>query len=352
MKKVPVFLLVILMLFACVPFALAADAAVTVNGAELESGEKTELSVDIQSNPGLAAWMFEVTWDEELMSLDKDSVKMGEGFSDGSMIVNDTQPGKLIVTWYCVKNVSADGQLFAFSLNADKAGNCPVNISCSEVNTIDVKGNPVKVSTSGAKVTIQGDETSVPPVSVTPPAPKPEDSVKLQFSDVKAGQYFYDAVMWAAENNITTGTGGSFFSPDTTCTRAQTVTFLWRAAGCPEPENYVNQFKDVKAGAYYSKAVLWAVEQGITNGISKDKFGPDETVSRAQVVTFLWRMAGSVKTEGNGFEDVKEGKYYFDAVEWAVGMDITNGTSKNAFSPDAGCTRAQIVTFLYRFFVR
>ncbi len=351
MKKISVFVLAVVMLFSLMPFAHAASAGVSVSQAEVEQGEKAALSVDINGNTGLAAWMFEVTWDEELMSLDKDSVKMGEGFEAGSMVVNDIQPGKLVVTWYCVKNVSSDGQLFSFSLVGDNAGSCPVNISCSDINTIDVKGNPVKVSTVGAKVDISVSEGETPPASVTPDAPKPDDSAKPQFTDVKAGQYFYDAVMWAANGNITAGTGPSRFSPDDTCTRAQTVTFLWRAAGSPEPDSYANQFEDVKSGSYYEKAVLWAVEQGITTGLSKTKFGPDETVSRAQVVTFLWRMAGSVKTAGSSFDDVKDGKYYRDAVAWAVGEGITNGTSKNAFSPDAGCTRAQIVTFLYRFFV-
>ena len=353
MKKVCVLLLTAILLVAFVPFASASGAQVTVSGAEISGGEKTDVSVDISGNTGLAAWMFEVTWDPELMSLEKDSVKIGDGFSSGSMVVNDTQPGKLIITWYSVKNVSSDGQLFTFSLNAEGAGSCPVNISCSEANTIDVKGNAVKVSTSGSVINIAGGKEDTPSSdapTVTPPVSKPESGNKLQFADVNESKYFYAAVMWAAESNVTTGTGAGRFSPDDTCTRAQTVTFLWRAAGCPEPENYVNQFKDVKYGSYYAKAVAWAVEQGITNGISKDKFGPDETVSRAQVVTFLWRMAGSKAAAGSTFADVAAGKYYAGAVTWAVNEGITNGTSAKTFSPDAGCTRAQIVTFLYRYF--
>ena len=173
------------------------------------------------------------------------------------------------------------------------------------------------------------------------------------FKDVKEGDFYYDAVLWAvnADPQVTSGTSATTFSPNDTCTRAQVVTFLWRAKGCPEPKSSNNPFGDVKAGEYYYKAVLWAVENEITAGTSKTTFSPNTGCTRAQVVTFLWRTEGQPKptSSANPFSDVKGG-YYYDAVLWAVEKGITAGTSKTTFSPDNTCTRGQIVTFLYRAF--
>ena len=169
------------------------------------------------------------------------------------------------------------------------------------------------------------------------------------FVDVRPGDYYNDAVLWAVEQGITTGTTAVTFSPADGCTRAQAVTFLWRAMGCPEPAGAVNPFTDVSKTAYYYKAVLWAVEQGITTGTSETAFSPDAVCTRAQIVTFLWRLDGTKAGNGaNPFTDVAKDAYYYDAVLWAVAEDVTSGTSAAAFSPDAACTRAQIVTFLYR----
>ncbi len=174
----------------------------------------------------------------------------------------------------------------------------------------------------------------------------------LPFVDVADSDYFYDAVEWAVYHDpqITNGTDPTHFSPDMACTRAQAVTFLWRANGCPEPTTDNNPFKDVAKGAYYYKAVLWAVENGITNGVSETMFAPDAACTRAQTVTFLCRAEQGERPIGasNPFTDVKEGAYYYNAVLWAVDRGITNGTSDTAFSPDMICTRAHIVTFLYR----
>ena len=174
------------------------------------------------------------------------------------------------------------------------------------------------------------------------------------FTDVPEGQYYYEPVLWAIgqEPQITTGTSADRFSPNATCTRAQVVTFLWRAMGEPEPAKKDNPFTDVKEGQYYYKAVLWAVEKGITTGTSATTFSPDSGCTRGQVVTFLHRAKGT-PTPGssvNPFTDVKSGQYYYDAVLWAVNHSpqITNGTSATTFSPNATCTRGQIVTFLYR----
>lgn len=169
------------------------------------------------------------------------------------------------------------------------------------------------------------------------------------FVDVATGSYYKDAVDWAVENGITKGTDDTHFSPDGICTRAQAVTFLWRAAGSPKPETRAMPFTDVPVGSYYYDAVLWAVENGITKGTSDTTFSPNMTCSRAQIVAFLWRSEKSPAAgTANPFADVKSDAYYADAVLWAVKENITKGTTSTTFSPNAGCTRAQIVTFLYR----
>ena len=175
------------------------------------------------------------------------------------------------------------------------------------------------------------------------------DSSKFNFHDVTRFDYFYDAVKWAVDHDITSGTGRFTFSPNAACTRAQTVTFLWRAAGSPRPVSTVNPFTDVHYGDYFYQAVLWAVENGITMGTSATTFSPDATVTRAQVVTFLWRANGQPAAWNSGFTDVSADAYYAKAVAWAVQNGITTGTGFGVFSPDAACTRAQIVTFLYRY---
>ena len=169
------------------------------------------------------------------------------------------------------------------------------------------------------------------------------------FVDVATGSYYEDAVDWAVENGITKGTDDSHFSPDGICTRAQAVTFLWRAAGSPKPETRAMPFTDVPVGSYYYDAVLWAVENGITKGTSDTTFSPNMTCTRAQIVAFLWRSEKSPAAgTANPFADVKSTAYYADAVLWAVKENITKGTTSTTFSPDADCTRAQIVTFLWR----
>ena len=179
-----------------------------------------------------------------------------------------------------------------------------------------------------------------------PPAVDP-----FRFDDVKDdAQFYYAPVYWAVEQKITKGTSEKLFSPNDSCTRAQVVTFLWRAAGEPEPAETVNPFKDVDADAYYCKAVLWAVEKGVTKGTSADKFSPEKTCTRAQIVTFLYRANGTpeISRKSRPFTDVNAAQYYADAVAWAVENGVTKGMSDTAFAPDATCTRGQIVTFLYR----
>ncbi|MDD6189945.1 MAG: S-layer homology domain-containing protein [Clostridiales bacterium] len=178
--------------------------------------------------------------------------------------------------------------------------------------------------------------------------------VALPFTDVPADAYYYDAVAWAVENKITEGNGGgTTFSPNANCTRGEIVTFLWRAAGCPEPKSSTNPFTDVEEGSYYFKAVLWAVENGITDGIGDAVFSPDTECTRGQAVTFLHRSAEfPTPGAGNGFADVKADDYFASAVDWAVANGITDGTGNNCFSPESECTRGQIATFLYRWLVK
>ncbi len=170
----------------------------------------------------------------------------------------------------------------------------------------------------------------------------------LPFNDVSFRNYYYSAVKWAVDKGITTGTGRYTFSPDAACTRAQVVTFLWRAAGSPAPMLNDNPFTDVHKSDYYYDAVLWAVQNGITNGTGAKTFSPNATVTRAQVVTFLWRSQHQPDAAASGFTDVSTNAYYAKAVDWAFACGITTGMDHGTFAPDAACTRAQIVTFLYR----
>ena len=192
----------------------------------------------------------------------------------------------------------------------------------------------------------------IPTTPVKPSQPdEPATPVTNPFVDVSSDAYYYDAVLWAVENGIASGTGdGTTFSPNASCTRAQMVTFLWRAAGCPEPKG-VRGFGDVAADTYYAKAVAWAVENGITGGVGENKFAPDAVCTRAQMAAFLCRMANGKASSSVTFTDVSSDAYYAEAVQWAAENGITVGTGDGStFSPDETCTRGQMVTFLYRYF--
>ena len=176
-----------------------------------------------------------------------------------------------------------------------------------------------------------------------------DGSASLPFTDVADDAYYADAVVWAVAKNITSGATATTFAPNAGCTRGQMVTFLWRANGSPEPKSMTTSFTDVKSGAYYEKAVAWAVENNVTTGTSSTTFSPDASVTRAQAVTFQWRAAGAPAAEGtNAFADVSASAFYAPAVQWAVNAGVTTGTSDTTFSPNSNCLRAQIVSFLYR----
>jgi len=221
-----------------------------------------------------------------------------------------------------------------------------------EILTVtDKNGKEVELTNNG-----DGQYTFKMPASkITVTATFMDDNTMLNFfADVSADAYYYDAVLWAAKAGITSGTTATTFSPDNPCTRAQMATFLWRAADSPDPVSSTNPFADIATDAYYAKAVQWAYEQGITGGTSATTFSPDQTCTRGQMATFLWRNAGSpaVVVNSDPFADVPDATYYAAAVQWAYEEKITSGTGATTFSPNDPCTRAQMVTFLYRHFVK
>ena len=214
-----------------------------------------------------------------------------------------------------------------------------------ELDTLTVKdasGSKIKVKDKG-----DGKFTFTMPASKVTVSAEFAEIETLDFADVPTDAYYYEAVKWAAKKGITGGIGNGLFGPNQPCTRAQIVTFLWRAAGSPEPKS-MSSFSDVSADSYYAKAVAWAVENGITTGTGDGKFSPDATCTRAQSVTFLFRAIGKLVDSKAEFSDVLADSYYANAVDWAVENGVTNGIGDGLFGPDNSCTRAQIVTFLYR----
>ena len=212
------------------------------------------------------------------------------------------------------------------------------------LTAIDSKGKEIQLTDKG-----EGKYTfTMPAGKVEVKATFMEDNSVLNFFyDVPNDAYFYEAVKWAVKSGVTNGLSDTMFGPYESCTRAQIVTFLWRAAGSPEPKT-ASSFTDVPVSAYYAKAVAWAVENGITNGMTETEFAPDATCTRGQSVTFLHRALKGTASGSTNFTDVKSDAFYADAINWAVANNVTNGTSNTTFSPNADCTRAEIVTFLYR----
>ena len=215
----------------------------------------------------------------------------------------------------------------------------------SELTVTDSKGNELKLYTKdGSKYTFTMPNSRVNIHVSFAVSAQPQTN---PFTDVSTSDYYYDAVLWAVENGVTSGVSATAFGPNVTVTRAQMMTFLWRAHGSPKATGN-NPFTDVSTSDYYYDAVLWAVANGVTSGTSATTFGPDNAVTRAQAVTFQWRAAGSPAVSGNSFDDVSADAYYAEAVAWAVANGITGGTGDNQFSPNMSVSRAQAVTFLWR----
>ena len=247
-----------------------------------------------------------------------------EDAEDGTVTVSPTNP--------------AEGETVTVTATPDEG------YAVDKVIVTDKDGNPVEVTDNG-----DGTYSFTQPAADVTVKVVFKDTTVVPFSDVPADAYYYNAVQWAVRNGITNGTSETTFSPNEPCTRAQVVTFLWRAAGCPTINAGEMPFTDVEEDSYYETAVLWAVENGITNGTSETTFSPDAACSRAQFATLLWRSQGMPDADtANPFTDVAEDAYYTDAVLWVEENGITEGTSETTFSPDEDCTRAQTVTFLYR----
>jgi len=252
---------------------------------------------------------------------------------------------------------SSHGRVTASPSSAEKGDKVTLNVKPDKgyeldaLTVTDSKGNALDVTKTGENkytFTMPSGKVTVTPKFVkagTAPVPASPNV----FIDVPSDAYYTNAVQWAVERGITGGTTATTFSPYNECTRAQMVTFLWRAAGSPAPKGTAKSFADVDPGAYYYDAVLWAIEQGITSGTTAATFSPNNPVTRGQTVTFLYRFAGSPAASGNAFMDVDSGAYYVNAVSWAAVQGITSGTTATTFSPDDQCTRGQTVTFLYRY---
>lgn len=239
-------------------------------------------------------------------------------------------------------------QLSAVKEPANAEGSLTWTSSKPAVAAVDKSGKVTAKGEGTATITVTCGTKSAA-CTVTVSKPLVPEVPGTSFTDVPAGAYYEEAVGWAVEKGITKGTSDSTFTPDGVCTRAQAVTFLWRAAGSPAAKAGSLPFADVKAGSYYDDAVRWAVENGVTVGTSATTFSPNATCSRAQIVTFLWRAQQSPASGGaNPFVDVRADAYYYDAVLWAAKEGVTSGTGSVTFSPDVTCTRGQIVTLIYR----
>ena len=259
----------------------------------------------------------------------------------GSVTVGKTENGSVSVS----PKSASKGDTVTITVTPDKG------YVLETLTVLDKNDKEIKITEKNGKYTF-----TMPASKVTVKATFMDDNTMLNyFVDVKAGDYFYDAVLWAVQEGITSGTDATHFSPNASCTRAQIVTFLWRAAGSPAPKTTVNPFTDVAADAYYAKAVLWAVENGITNGTTATTFSPDAPCTRAQAVTFLFRGAIANGLEAvtlqeliSGFNDAASlPGYAVSAMNWALANGIVQGNG-GALMPNNTCTRGQIVTFLYR----
>ena len=262
----------------------------------------------------------------------------GGGFSapSYSVSVDDVKHGTVTVS----PESASKGDTVTITVAPDKG------YTLESLTVLDKDGKALALTDKGG-----GRYTfTMPAGKITVKAVFMDDNTMLNFfTDVHAEDYYYDAVLWAAQEGVTGGTSDTLFAPNAGCTRAQAATFLWRAAGSLEPKSADLPFTDVPADAYYAKAVAWAVENGVAKGVSETAFAPDASCTRAQIVTFLWRAQKSPTTDGaNPFTDVSADAYYAQAVAWAVENDVAKGVSETAFAPNENCTRAQIVTLIYR----
>lgn len=316
--------------------------------------ESVTLSVSISENPGLAGMMISLQYDPalRLTKVEKGTALSKLAFTPGGDL--SANPFKLL--WDALEADSGNGEFLRLTFALPKvAGRYSVTPTMRKGETFDNNMNDVvpiltpaviTVGDGGASTPVQPSAPAAPVAPVQPSAPVTPAAPVNPFTDIATGTYYYDAVLWAYshEPQVTNGTSADKFSPEMLCTRGQVVTFLWRAAGCPEPKSLDNPFTDVKEDAWYFKPVLWAIENGITNGTAADKFSPEQTCSYAHVLTFLHRsvMKAAAKSEADKL-------WYTDALKWASDGRLVDETGlMRTTDPMTACPRADIVTYLYR----
>lgn len=360
--------------------AVALDVSVDTHKLTLKAGDTQALSAAVKhEETEIKDDSVTVTWasdNTDVATVDKNGkitalavgkaritaavVENGVTYSDFCDVIVEARPSSShhssgSTTYYDVNAVVSGegGSVAAGTKHASRGTTVTVTATAAsgyqvaQVSAVDKDGKTVGLTDKGDGVyTFVMPASKVDVTARFAQVQKPEE--KDPYGDVSKDSYYYDAVQWASNKGITNGVADSVFAPDWVCTRGQIVTFLWRASGSPAPKATELPFTDVAADAYYAQAVLWAVENGITNGTSETTFSPDQTCTRAHAVAFLYRMSGSPAAAGSTFSDVAADAYYRAAVAWAVEKGITNGTSGTTFSPDDTCTRGQIVTFLYR----
>lgn len=354
--------------FSPFTFSLTNEAVAEVNGVGYASFQEAVNAaadndvVEVLKNENLTATVSgssrtikvkNLTGSEITVTLNGQTMTIDISATQGYTYTRPSSGGGSSVTTYAISTPSKvnNGTIKASPTRASKGTTVTITVTPDEgyelakLTVTDKDGDTVKLTDKG-----NGKYTFTMPASAV------EVEVSFQeivvepdnpFSDVSTSDYYYDAVLWAVENGVTNGTSATTFGPDMAVSRAQMVTFLWRAHGSPKATG-TNPFTDVSTSDYYYDAVLWAVANGVTNGTSATTFSPDMDVTRAQAVTFQWRAAGSPVVSGSSFGDVAADAYYVNAVTWAVANGITNGTGGNTFSPDVVVSRAQAVTFLYR----
>lgn len=348
------FVLVCLLLLSSFTFAAAAPV-ITLESKTVPVGtESVTLSMSISGNTGLAGLLISLGFDPAL-KLTK--VEEGTAFSKLSFTPGgNLNANPFLLVWDAVKADNGNGEILRLTFALPKtAGSYTVTPTARKGETYDDNMNDVDPIINPAVITVGDGGSSTPS---TPPAPSmpslpaapalpviPAEPVN-PFTDVEKGAYYYDAVLWANshEPQVTNGTSADKFSPEMLCTRGQVVTFLWRAAGCPEPKSLDNPFADVKTDAWYFKPVLWAIENGITNGTAADKFSPEQTCSYAHVLTFLHRSVKKLEAK-----DDANKLWYEEALKWASDGRLVDDTGlMRTTDPMTACPRADIVTYLYR----
>ncbi len=352
--------------------ALAADTTTITVGdasANVSSGAETvTVPVSISGNTGFASMVLTVSIPDGCTATSVALMNGDDAAITGNMFLNSNLAGAsgVVVAMASTSNLTDDGVLFWITYEVSRTaenGSNALELTCTEFySETDLDTNQyASIATTDGTLTVSGSAGSSGSSSsssssgsgtstaTTTTTTATTTETAGSFTDVASGAYYYDAVQWAVSEEITSGLTSTTFGPDQSCTRAQAVTFLYRAAGEPDVTGAENPFTDVSSSDYYYNAVLWAVAQGITSGTTATTFSPNDTCTRSQIVTFLYRQAGQPAVSGSaGFADVSSDEYYASAVAWAVNEEITSGTSDTTFAPNNVCTRGQIVTFLYR----